>query len=117
MDRRQQRPITPRTTHTAEHLAMTSQEKWITSGASRLKARQNRGFIFRAKQKASSLATNVMDTTRQQAGGRSQGQQPKRRRIVGESQLQDTNESDDSSAFKWIFDVMHFDASWISEMG
>ena len=84
------------TTHSNENLAMSSQEKWITSGASRLKARQNRGFIFRAKQKASSLASNVMYTTLQQARGRSQGQQPKRRRIVGKS-LQDANEIGDAS--------------------
>jgi hypothetical protein len=77
---------------------MTSQEKWITSGASRLKARQNRGFIFRAKQKASNVATNVMYTKRQ-AGGRSKGQQCKRRRIVGES-LQDSNENADSCALQ-----------------
>jgi len=42
---------------------MTLQERWITSGASRLKARQNRGFILRMKQKASigSASSRVMD--------------------------------------------------------
>jgi hypothetical protein len=61
---------------------MSSQEKWITSGASRLKAMQNRGFTFRAKQKASSMATNIMYKKRE-GGGRSHCQPSKRPKIVG----------------------------------
>jgi hypothetical protein len=61
---------------------MSSQEKWITSGASRLKAMQNRGFTFRAKQKASSMVTNVVYKKRE-GGGRSQCQPSKRPKIVG----------------------------------
>ena len=64
--------------------SLSSQEKWITSGASRLKARQNRGFSYRAKQRASTGSVGaIMDPKR----GEGRSQPSKRRRIIGKTKM------------------------------
>jgi hypothetical protein len=63
-----------------------SQEKWITSGASRLKARQRKGFIFRAKQRAATtISSHSVVTKTRTATKEGRQKQIKRRRIIGKT--------------------------------